>query len=315
LKEMETKDFGYLDNPANGYGIIRARTLVGNLRIWDIPRSERALETIINEIGQSPIPGLYLLLDEKKNKKSYIGQTENIEARLSSHIFNPEDKIKNWDRVIIINDARNAKQSDFNDENIRLSLENFLVNLLKINRYTVVTTSTRSPSLSSTQQTLFNNFKDEIIVLLTRKSKITKILSEKKDNEVYSDEVKKILERKKFKISSWGKIEAIINDQKTFIRPGSSKNKGWQVTFRGNKPDSLKTRLEKGEGLLLVPRGPILLIPLTNIREFVLKTDPLSFTRDTIDIFLNFENDEVSIVYKSSKLLVSKSTIINKIQT
>jgi hypothetical protein len=30
---METKDFGYLDNPANGHGIIRARTLVGNLRI------------------------------------------------------------------------------------------------------------------------------------------------------------------------------------------------------------------------------------------------------------------------------------------
>lgn len=309
---MEDKDFGYLDNPINGFGIIRARTLIGNLRIWDIPRSERALQTVICEIGNSPIPGLYLLLDERNNKKAYIGQTENIESRITSHISKPEDKIKGWERVIIINDARNARQSDFNDENIRLYLENFLVNLLKINRYTVVTTCTRSPSLSSTQQTLVNAFKQEMIVLLTRKSKITKVLSEKGDNEVYNDEVRKILERKKYRISLWGKIEAIVNEQKTFIRPGSSKRKGWQVTFRGNKPDSFKTMLEKGEGFLLIPRGPILLIPMVDIRNFILITDPKSFHRDTIDVFFSFEDNEIAIVYKSSKSKLSETSIINK---
>lgn len=73
---MSNWDFGYMDNPANGLGIIRSRTLLGNFRLWDMPRSEEALDIVINEIGHSPIPGLYLLFDEK-NKKVYIGQIES----------------------------------------------------------------------------------------------------------------------------------------------------------------------------------------------------------------------------------------------
>ena len=68
---MERHDFGYLDNPANGLDIIRARTLLGNLRLWDIPRREEALDIVINEIGHSPIPGIYLLFDEKSEKKVF----------------------------------------------------------------------------------------------------------------------------------------------------------------------------------------------------------------------------------------------------
>lgn len=306
---MENRTFGYLDNPANGLDIIRARTLLGNLRLWDMPRREAALDIVINEIGHSPIPGIYLLFDERSEKKVYIGQSENIKLRLMSHISAPDEKIKNWDRAIIINDARNASQSDFNDENIRLVLENYLVSLFKINRYNVTTSSTRNPSLSSTQITLVNSFKEELIVLLTRKSKISKILTERGDDEIYNDETKKILERKGYKISEWGKIEAIIDNQKTFLRPGSSKNKGWQVTFRGNKPDSLKSCLQNGLGFLLMPRGPILLIPLSLIKDFITQIDIDAFSRDTIDIFIRFDPHKIVIVYKESEIDVSSCTI------
>ena len=126
---MGTRQFGYQDTPPNGLGIVRARTLIGNLRLWDFPRSEEALDIVIAEIGQSPIPGLYLLFDERYEKKVYIGQSENLKARLTTHIKSPETKIKHWERVIVINDARNATQSDLNDENIRLVLEDYLVSL------------------------------------------------------------------------------------------------------------------------------------------------------------------------------------------
>jgi len=46
---MENRNLGYLDNPANGLDIIRARTLLGNLRLWDFPRKEEALDLVINE--------------------------------------------------------------------------------------------------------------------------------------------------------------------------------------------------------------------------------------------------------------------------
>lgn len=154
-----------------------------------------------------------------------------------------------------------------------------------------------------------NSFKEELIVLLTRKSKISKILTERGDDEIYNDETKKILERKGYKISEWGKIEAIIDNQKTFLRPGSSKNKGWQVTFRGNKSGSLKSCLQNGLGFLLMPRGPILLIPLSLIKDFITQIDIDAFSRDTIDIFIRFDPHKIVIVYKESEIDVSSCTI------
>jgi len=306
---MNNMDFGYMDNPANGLGIIRARTLLGNFRLWDIPRREEALDIVINEIGNSPIPGLYLLFDERNDKRVYIGQSENLKNRMSSHIKAPDDKIKNCERAIIINDARNASQSDLNDENIRLILESFLIKLFKINRYKVTTVSSRSPSLSSTQNTLSNSFKEEIIILLTRKSKITKVLTERGDDEVYNDEVLKKLKSKGYKVDKWGRVEAIINGKKTFLRPGSIKPKGWQVTFRGNKPDSFKTCLEKGKGYLLMPRGPILLIPLDELKSFISENDGEAFNRDTIDIFIRFDEEKINVVFKGAEKDITKNSV------
>jgi hypothetical protein len=193
-------DFGYLSSPANGLGIVRARTLIGNLRLWDIPRSEQALDIVVEEIGRSPLPGLYMLFDERSEKKVYIGETENLKSRLTTHMKAPDEKIKNWDRAFIINDARNSSHSDMNDENIRLVLEDYLVHTFRLNKYKVATFSSREPSLSSTQKTLCESFKQEIIILLTRGSKITKVLMVSKDNERYLDDTKKTLERKGFQV-------------------------------------------------------------------------------------------------------------------
>ncbi len=307
---MNSLNFGYLDNPANGFGIIRARTLIGNLRVWDLPRSVQAIDVVCHEIGDGAIPILYMLFDER-NRIVYIGQSENLKSRLLSHILYPEEKIKNWDRVIFINDGRNASQSDLNDENIRLTLEEYLVRLFKINRYKVTTSSTRKPSLSAVQKIIVDTYKEEINILLTRKSKIHKMLTEKGDDEVYNDEVKKILTQKKFNISKWGKSEAFINNELAFVRPGSLKPIGWQVTFRGSKPESFKSMLEKGEGLLLMPRGKILLIPLSKIKLHILERDKMAFARDTIDIFIRFEEDRIVLVYKGQELEVTQYRILN----
>jgi hypothetical protein len=306
---VKLDEYGYVDNPANGLGIVRARTLLGNLRVWDIPRKEEAIEIMVQEIGQSPIPGLYMLFDERNEKKVYIGQTESLKNRLTGHLNSPEDKIRNWDRAIVVNDGRNASQSDLNDENIRLTLENYLVNLFKLNKYRVVTTSSRTPSLNITQVTLCNSFKGELIILLTRKNKITKVITERNDNEVYIDEVKQILAKKKHKIDKWGKVEAVIDGVKTFIRAGSPKPSGWQVTFRGGKADSFKTRLNKGDGCLLMPRGPVVIIPLKEIKEFVSLIDEDAFKRDTIDVFIKFDEDKILLVYKGESKDVTKYAV------
>lgn len=175
---MKNRIFGYLDNPSNYLGVSSSRTLLGNLRLWQIPRSDEELDIVINEIGHSILPGVYLLFGEKGEKKVHIGQSENLKARMSNNISYPDEKIKNWERAIIISDARNAMQSDLNDEIIRHILANYLINLFKINRYKVMTTSSRIPSLHSTQIILANFFKEELNLLLIRKRLITKVLTD-----------------------------------------------------------------------------------------------------------------------------------------
>lgn len=280
--------------------------MLGNLRVWDFPRSEQALDLIVDEIGNSPIPGLYMLFDERSEKKVYVGQTENIKGRLTNHMKTPEDKIKHWERVYFVNDGRNATQSDLNDENIRLVLENYLVSLFKINKYKVVTSASRTPSISPTQKTLCSSFKEEINILLSNKNKVNKFLKEKMDDELFLDDVKKILKQKGWSIQDWGAQYAIIDGKSTIIRPGSEKRTGWQVTFRGSK--SL-VNLSVGDGYLLMPRGKILLIPLNEIKDFILSVDENAFIRDTIDIFIRFDEDKILMVYKNKEIIITQHSV------
>jgi hypothetical protein len=303
---MTRDDLGFVSSPVNGLGIVRARTLLGNLRLWDIPRLERALELTIKEIGHSPIPGLYVLLDERSEKKAYIGQSENIEVRLLSHMRSPDAKIKNWQRALFFNDGRNASQSDLNDENIRLTLENYLVNLFKINRYQTTTVATRLPSLSSHQFLLVHAFQEEINIPLTNKGKITRILQGRRDDEVYSDEVKKSLTQHGYRLTHWGEKYGEVNGEPVIIRPGSQKPKGWQVTFRGSQ--SL-ARLKGRVGYLLMPRGSLLLVPLKEIADFVYKLDNQALSRDTIDIFICFDDDKVVLVYKGGEMDITRFSV------
>lgn len=300
-------DYGFLTNPTNGLGIVRARTMLGNLRLWDFPRDEEALKTIIDKIGNSPIPGLYILFDERSEKKVYIGQSENVSGRLLTHMKTPGDTIKNWTRAFIINDGRNASQSDLNDENIRLTLERYLFELFRLNKYSVTTLSTRIPSLSATQKTMCISFKEEINILLSNKNKVSKFLKGKMDDELYLDNVKKLLIHKGWSVEKWGAQYATINNEPCIIRPGSDKgNRGWQVTFRGSKS---KNGLSDGNGYFLMPRGKIVLMPLSEIRDFVVSVDLNSFDRDTIDIFFRFDEDKIVLSYKGKEIVVTQHSV------
>ena len=59
-----------------------------------------------------------------------------------------------------------------------------------------------------------------------------------------------------------------------------------------------------------MPRGPILLIPLNIIRDFIKKIDKKAFERDTIDIFLRFDAKQIFVVYKSSEIDVTSYSVI-----
>lgn len=298
---MEDK-FGYHQDLKNGDGIIRART-TGHLRSWDIPRALHALETLKREWGNLEYPGIYILIGAT-GRKVYIGEAKDIYNRLKTHSSNPEDKIKDWNRCIIINDGRSAMQSDFNDSVIRKSLELYLIALFKANRYTVV--SQGEPQKHNPhQKSMTQTFKEEFDFLLMKKNFITKLIEEHGQEEILRDDLKKILERKGYKLDEWAAYEAVINNVKVYIRPGSKKQKGWQITFR----DKFKNTLQKGEGTLLVPRDGILFIPFSEIQKVI--TDQKKYKQNTIDIYINFKDENVELTYSDNTIDVTEFRLLN----
>jgi len=302
---MSNSDIGYHEDPRNSDGIIRART-TKQIRSWEILRAMKALEVLNNELGKIEFPGIYTLFEGKN--KVYIGEAKNIYNRLKTHMANPEDKIKNWSKALVINDGRPATQSDFNDNVVRKALELYLIKLFKANKYAVVAQG-EPQKLNAIQKFLVNSLKEELNFFLLKKNVIVKVLEEKGQEEVFGDELKKILEKSGRKIEEWGRYEAIIEGKKVFIRPGSKKPKGWQITFRGRKPGSFIDSLQKGDGYLLVSRNGVLLIPLTEVQKVIL--DKTAYEQDTIDIWIVFAEEKVTLSYKKNTIDVTSFRLID----
>lgn len=302
---MSNSDIWYQEDPENSEGIIRART-TKQIRSWEIPRTMKALEVLNIELGRIEFPGIYILFEGKN--RVYIGEAKSIYIRLKTHMSNPEDKIKNWSKALIINDGRPAMQSDFNDTVVRKALELYLIKLFKANKYAVVAQG-ELQKLNAIQKFLVRTLREELNFFLLKKNVITKVLEEKGQEEVFGDELKKILEKCGRKIGEWGRYEAIIDGKKAFIRPGSKKPKGWQITFRGRKPGSFIDSLQKGEGYLLVSRNGVLLIPLTEVQKVIL--DKTAYEQDTIDIWIVFAEEKVTLSYKRNTIDVTKFRLIN----
>ncbi|MBW1999433.1 MAG: hypothetical protein JRJ29_15915 [Deltaproteobacteria bacterium] len=293
---MCEQQIGYIQIPKNSNGIIRSKTTF-LLRAWLLDRSLKPLEKIDrNEWGELEFPSIYILFE---GKKVYVGEAKCVYSRTKTHISSPDQKIRNWQRVLIINDGRPATQSEFNDIVVRRALEDYLIRLFKQNNYKVVSQGSEQ-QLTSIQKTAFDGLVKELNVLLQKENVITRLLPDVGQEQIQIDELRKLLGKMGKRIEEWSAKEAIIDGVKTFIRPGSPKKKGWQITIRGR----FKNMVEKGEGVLLVPRDGILFIPFKEIQDVI--RDPARFKQDSIDVYLSFEEQSIKLIYTTNTIDVTR---------
>ena len=292
---MNEKAIGYVQSPKNKNGIVRSKT-TGLLRAWTLDRSLKQLEIINeNEWGKLEFPSIYILFERKK---VYIGEAKNIYSRAKTHISSPENKIKNWNKVLIINDGRPATQSDLNDIVVRRALEDFLIDLFKLNKYSVVSQGSKQ-QVTSIQKTVVEDLVSEVVFLLQKENLITKLFPTMGQKEVHPDDVKKLIIKAGKNVEKWSAYDAIIDGVKVFIRPGSLKKKGWQITFR----DVFKDALQEGDGALLVPRGKVLLIPFKEIQKVIKESK--KYKQNTIDIYIQFSEDLITLSYADETIDIS----------
>ena len=300
---MEDYGLGYVETSVDSDGITRANT--GGLHSWAFPRSQRAIEAINKELLKMDFPSVYLLFQGEKDV--YVGEAKSVYNRLITHNATPEEKIKDWNRGIIINDGRPATTSNFNDTVVRKTLELYLQKLLKINKYKVLAQG-EVQKHNPNQKAIVESIIPQLNFLLLKKKIITKLEEKSGEGEVLNDELLKILKDRGYTINSFGEKNAVINDAPAFIRPASKKSKGWQITIRGGKEGSFIDSLRKGKGHLIVPRGRVLMIPLAKVLELV--TSP-ELEKDTADVWVNFKEGKIELSYKDRTIEITQYALLS----
>jgi len=294
--------FGYTADPPNAHGIIHART-TGALRSWEFPRTDRALAKIESEWGSQPYPGNYILF-LPDSKRVYIGEAKDLIGPLRTHFSRPDKKFAKWHRAFIFNDGRSAKQSDFTDPVVRRALEYHTILLFRANQYTILAQGDQQ-EMNPTQQAIVSRLLPELDHLLINKRYIERPLAPESERQVFPDELQAILKKSGRTIGDWSAYEAIIDGQVAFIRKGSPKPQGWQVTFRND----FKKALQSGEGFLLVPRNGVLLIPMSEIKKVI---PPSRFKQKTIDVYVKFGPAKVTLSYRDKAIDISRFRLLNR---
>ena len=286
---------GFLKDPRDKDNVRRCLIIGGQLRSWDFPRSIRSIQALQKGFAASTYPGVYVLLDSN-SKLAYVGETKDLANRMQEHNNNPVAKISNWDTAYVVNDGRDAMYSHFNDTGTRQNLELHVRKLLRANNYTVISTAQMYPS----QSPVLAQLTDEVDYMLRELGLISKGIKPGQE-EIPRDEWEPLLEKKNYQLADLTVKDGTINGESLFIRPGSEKPKGWQITFR----DLLKDALKVGKGYLLFNRGPGYLIPLKELKNNLI-TDRSKFNQNTIDIFIEFGPQDVIAKYRGDATSISR---------
>jgi hypothetical protein len=276
--------YGWDIDPADGRGVVRGRTKLGQLVVWLIP-SDPLQSVIEEELGKGlSHPGLYVLMDEETDH-IYVGESANLRARLGQHLDHPPKELGRFDRVLIVNDGRAAVHSRFNDSTLREALEQAAIRLfLEGELYSVVNQQKRMPELSVTQQTLFEELKGELGHVLYE----LELITSRPKPAVNSALVRPQDVSGRFPgraITSIKGYEGTLDGTPVFFRKGSDKPQGLQVTIRVGEPFG-KSVLD-GKGQLCFNRGRCYLIPNSEVRAWL----GAKLKNQTVDIFLRLEDE------------------------
>lgn len=210
---------------------------------------------------------------------------------------------------MIIWDGRPNTTSVFNDATIRQFIERKLIEVFKKSEtFKPVNKVEYPPPLNYAQLSKSNSLLDEIQFMLDKQKLINPLVSEEIiQEEMTLKELEDLLTNKGYKVNDWNsRLETVeINGKKCFYRSGSNKPKGWQVTLKHD----LKRFLDESDedGYFLFNRGRCLLIPMNELRK---EFRDLSKGKNTLDIFVVFENDKTKIKSHNKELDVSKFCLI-----
>lgn len=293
--------YGYEELPPDTQGVIRVRTH-GQLRLWDTPRN--AVSALQRDLRELQFPGVYILIDSNE-QRVYIGQSDHLTQRLNQHAQSPLRELTSWDRALVITDGRPLTLSDFAEAVIRESLESALIRQFQSGGgFSPANRQRRELQPSIWQAPRFERLWRELVSVLQQRRLLPWTAAAQVSEELMPPEIFRArLESRGYQVSAWGAYEAQVNGLRCFIRDGSQKPRGWQITLRNDFRNAART----SDGHLLVNRGPGLMIPFAKLRALA-GTRPLE--QGTVDIFIKFlPEGRVTVRYRENEADISDTKL------
>lgn len=289
---LDEQAHGWEIFPRDETGTVRGGIRLGQLRVWIVPREKLGLVTKAELGGGLTHPGLYILLS-RRSKLAYVGESHDLQSRLTGHSKSPPKEQGNFEAAIILNDGRNAAHSVYNDHTLRQSIEQFIVALLTDQSSWKVSNKVKgSPPLSIPQRVLLQHLDREVAFALYQ-LRVLDRLPEKgpPEQEVDSAEIPNLLPNHRFE--EIGVHDGKMDGQPIYFRPGADKHKvgqrsRWQVTIPYG--ESLGIDFRAGRGYLCLRRGPVYVVPLEYLKEMLASNK----AEHKVDIFFDIEKDALS---------------------
>jgi hypothetical protein len=278
--------YGWDIDPADGRGVVRGRTKLGQLTVWMIP-AEPLRSVVEEELGKGlSHPGLYVLLDDETDR-AYVGESSNLKSRLGQHLDGPPKDLGRFDRALILNDGRAAVHSRFSDSTLREALEQATIRLfLEGGSHSLVNQQKRMPELSVTQKTLFESLRKELAHVLYELDLIASGPKPVVDSAILrpQDAVSRFPGDVIVEIKGY---EGKLKGETVYFRKGSEKPQGLQVTIRVGEP--FGKAVVQGKGFLCYNRGRCYLIPNAAVKSWL----GAKLEQQTVDIFLDIEAESL----------------------
>ena len=255
---FEDQLHGWEIYPRDESGIIRGGIRLGQLRVWIVPKEKIGQLTKAEFGGGMTHPGLYVLLSST-SMRAYVGESHDIQGRLSGHARSPPKEQGEFDTSVILNDGRNSANSVYNEHTLRQSIEQSIVTLLtEQSPWTVTNKVKDSPPLSTFQKILFNHLDREVAFALYQLRILDRLPRKRRPElEVASAEVARMIPNHVFE--DVAVFDGKMDGEPVYFRSGADKHKvgqrsRWQVTIPYG--ESLGIDFRAGRGTSVSTEGP-----------------------------------------------------------
>lgn len=303
--------YGWEEDPPDGL-ITRARTKLGQLRIWHFQKDGITQVNGLDFAGPLSHPGIYILYQDEE-KSAYIGETSDLRKRLGARYRGGPRELRNWSHVIVLNDGRSYAQSIFTNATLRTFLEKSVIqHISEGGLYHVVNKVKEKPQLSVAIKVIAENLDRELLYIL-EKMRFVKpgVEPATLEEQILHPQLRKMLEKNGYHIKRIVRDRWIVDGKTFFERSGTApraSERGWHITLR-IKP---RETIWKEEGALLISRGLGYLIPAKQLKDWLRdELWPIKPGKEAIDIYADLRTEHLLYKVGFPKLNLAKFRLLS----